>query len=318
MAILSMLNAMNQADPDVLVDRRRLKRHLSFWRVAAIVAAVGVVAVALDPASLVRRGTHVARLAVEGIIIDDPARTSTIAEAAKDRDVAALIVRIDSPGGTVVGGETLFRDLRLFAERKPVVAVMGEVAASGGYMAALGADHILARQGTITGSIGVILQTTDVTGLLDKLGVTTEAIKSAPLKAVPSPLEPLTESGRQATRSLVLDMYDMFVGMVAERRSLDRAKALELADGRVFTGRQARDLGLIDAIGGEREAREWLSQKGVPLALPLRDLKIVRPDDGWRDLISDALSLVTGKTYLAERLTLDGLIAVWHPDLRSR
>jgi protease-4 len=185
-------------------------------------------------------------------------------------------------------------------------------------MVAIAADHIVAREGTITGSIGVILQTTDVTGLLSKIGVTAEAIKSAPLKAVPSPLEPLTDEARAATKRLVDDMFDMFVSMVAERRKLDRARALAVADGRVFTGRQALALDLIDATGGEDEALAWLGTKGVDASLPVRDVKIRREDDFWRDMIGSTVSAITGKTYLAERLTLDGLVALWHPDLRLR
>lgn len=304
------------SDPDFLVDRRRLKRRLAVWRLLALVAAVSVVAVGVGKTGWLG-GPYVARLSVAGLITDDPARTRAIVDARNDSKVAAVIVRIDSPGGTVVGGETLFKELRAVAERKPVVAVMGELAASGGYMTALGADYILAREGTITGSIGVILQTTDVTGLLEKLGVTTEAIKSAPLKAVPSPLEPLTPEAREATRQLVMDIYGMFVDMVADRRRMDRAQAVQVADGRVFTGRQARSLGLIDAIGGETEARAWLESKGVPRGLAVKELKIER-EDAWPELLGGAVSFLTGKTYLSERLKLDGLVAVWHPEMRVR
>jgi len=305
-------------DADLLVDRRRLKRQISVWRTLAVIALVGVIAAAVGRVQLFGE-RHIARLSVTGVITDDPDRTRAIAKAAKDSNVKALIVRIDSPGGTVVGGEALFRELRAFAQQKPVVAVMGELAASGGYMTALAAERIFAREGTITGSIGVILQTTDVTGLLQKLGIGTEAIKSGPLKAIPSPLEPLTEKGREVTRQLVDDMYGMFVDMVAERRNLDRAKAVELADGRVYTGRQARELGLIDAIGGEEEARAWLTDaKGVTRGLPVRELSIPREDDGWSEWVGGALARLTGKTYLSERLKLDGLVAVWHPDLRAQ
>jgi protease-4 len=303
-------------DADLLVDRRRLKRQISVWRALAIVALVAVIGAGIGRANLFGE-RHVARLSVSGIITDDPDRTRAVIAAGKDSDVKALIVRIDSPGGTVVGGEALFRELREVARQKPVVAVMGELAASGGYMIALAAERIFAREGTITGSIGVIMQTTDVTGLLEKLGVSTEAIKSGPFKAVPSPLEPLTEKGREVTRQLVDDMYGMFVEMVAEGRGMERAKALELADGRVYTGRQAKALGLIDAIGGEDEARAWLAEaKGISRGLPVRELRIPREGEEWSDWMGGTLARLTGKTYLSERLKLDGLVAVWHPDLR--
>jgi protease-4 len=305
-------------DPDTLVDRRRLKRQISGWRVLAVLLAVTAIAAWAGRLGVLEGRDYVAVLAVTGIIVDDPDRSRALAEIADDSRVKAVLVRIDSPGGTVVGGESLYRQLRAIAARKPVVAVMGEVAASGGYMIALAADQIVAREGTLTGSIGVIMQTTDITGLLGKLGISAEAIKSGPLKAVPSPLEPLTPEGREATRRLVDDMYDMFVGMLAERRNLPRARAVELADGRVYTGRQAAAAGLIDRLGGEREARDWLAERGVARSVPARKLDIEREDEFWRGLVRSAISTMTGKTYLSERLTLDGLVAVWHPDLWGR
>jgi protease-4 len=254
-------------EADQAVDRRRLKRRLSIWRAAAVIAVAALAVVVVNRT----KGT---------------------------------LSPFDRPH------VELFRELRAIAAKKPVVAVMGTLAASGGYMTALGADHIVARDGTITGSIGVIMQTADVTGLLKKLGIEPEAIKSAPLKAVPSPLEPLTDEGREATRGLVLDMYDMFVTMVADRRGLDADVAKKLADGRVYTGRQALAARLIDEIGGEDEARAWLeSAKGVPVTLPISDVRIEKENKDLLGLVGGSL----GKALFSERLTLDGLLVLWHP-----
>ncbi|MFN4281674.1 MAG: signal peptide peptidase SppA [Alphaproteobacteria bacterium] len=301
-------------DTDALIDRRRLKRRLTLWRVVAVLALLAVALVAFG-----QRGetpwakSHVARLSVEGVITDDRARDEALKAIAEDANVKALIVYIDSPGGTVVGGENLYARLRQIAAKKPVVATLGTVAASGGYMAAIGADYILARNGTVTGSIGVLMQTTEFTGLMDKLGIEAEAIKSAPLKAVPSPFEKLTPDGREATLQVVMDMYDMFVGMVAERRQLAPEAARKLGDGRVYTGRQAVENRLVDAIGGEAEARDWLAEtRGVGRATPVRELRIKRPDDS----LPGILGKVAGKALFSERLTLDGLVSLWHPDLR--
>ncbi|MCH7542092.1 MAG: signal peptide peptidase SppA [Proteobacteria bacterium] len=303
-------------DADALIDRRRLKRRLALWRTLAVLALVTVVVVGLGRfAGLpgVTEERHVARFTLSGLILDDRERGKALAKIAANSNVAALILHIDSPGGTVFGGEAVYHSLREIAEKKPVVTVMGTLATSGGYMAALATDYIFAREGSITGSIGVVLQTTDITGLLGKLGITAEAIKSGELKAVPSPFEPLTERGRQVTREVVMDMYDMFVDLVAERRKLPRAEALVLSDGRIYTGRQAVANKLIDQIGGEKEAREWLeTQRDIPKSLPLRDVKIEREDDKWYDIIRR----LVGKTLLSERLTLDGLVSVWHPDGR--
>ena len=298
-------------EADHVVDRRRLKRHLTFWRVAAIVAAVALVIAAAGRLQGWMDDGYIARFSVARLILDDPARDDALAGVAADGDARALIVRIDSPGGTVVGGEALYRSLRAVAEKKPVVAVMGQLATSAGYMTALGADHIIARAGSVTGSIGVLLQTADITGLLEKLGVKPEAIKSRPLKAQPSPLERLTPEAREAARTVVLDLYDLFVDMVAERRQLVRQQVLVLADGRVFSGRQALANGLIDALGGEPEARQWLAgEPGIPASLPVREITVEREGQVWRDLIQGTV----GKTLFSELLRLDGLISLWHPE----
>ncbi len=303
-------------DADALIDRKRLKRRLGLWRALAILALVAVVVVAVGRVGVdgFWQKPHVARLIVSGIITDNRLRDEALARVAKDSNVAALIVLINSPGGTVVGGETLYRSLqRVTAEKKPVVAVMGTLATSGGYMAALAADYILAREGTITGSIGVVLQTTDLTGLLSKLGISAEAIKSGPLKAVPSPFEPLSDEVREATMAVVTDMYNMFIDMVVERRKLPREKVLKLADGRVYTGRQAAANGLIDGTGGEEEARQWLEEeRDIPKSLPVRDVRIKRGTVGWLKLVGR----LTGITLFSERLTLDGLVSLWHPESR--
>jgi protease-4 len=310
---------------DAAIDRRRLKRRLNLWRLAALIAVVVAVLLGIARDNRLVEGDYVARLNVSGVITDDPARDRMLAHVAADPHVRALIVRIDSPGGTVVGGEALYLRLRDIARHKPVAAVMGTLATSGGYMTAIGADRIFARSGTVTGSIGVIMMSADITGLLDKLGIKPETIKSAPLKAVPNPIEKLTEEGRAATRAVVMDMYDQFVGMVAERRRMSPAEVRKLADGRIFTGRQALANRLIDAIGGETEARQWLvASRAVPAGLPVRTLTLGGKsdwlwglfDDGTGNGFTGILARIVGKTLFSERLTLDGLVSVWHPDRR--
>lgn len=300
-------------DADRIVDRRRLKRRLTAWRIVAVVAIATTAAVAIGRDRVVPSRDHVARLVIEGLIVDDPWREDTLADVAEDESAKALLVRINSPGGTVAGSEALYRRLRAVAVVKPVVAVMAETATSGGYMTALGADRIIARAGSLTGSIGVILQTADVTRLLDKLGIKPEAVKSGPLKAQPNPMEPFADDARAAIAGTVLDLHDMFVDLVADRRGIDRMSARELADGRVFSGRQALAKGLVDAIGGEPEARAWLAEsKGIPMSLPVTDVKIAREGWSWRDVVEDTV----GKSVFSERLRLDGLVSVWHPSLR--
>ncbi len=297
-------------DPDILLDRRRLKRRLALWRVVAIIALVAIVLVgfARYNGALIR--DHVARYDIEGIILDDADVMEALDEIAGNSRGKALIVHIDSPGGTFVGGEQLYNALRAITEKKPVVVVMGTVAASAGYMAAVAGDRIFAHQGTITGSIGVIMQTTDITVLLEKLGISAEAIKSAPLKASPSPLEPMTDEARAASQAIIDDMYALFIEMVAEQRGFDMSRARDLADGRVFTGRQAVANGLIDAIGGESDARDWLAaERGISRGLPVIDLTIRDPSEEW---LANA-RVLSQNMLLPERLTLDGLVSLWHP-----
>lgn len=252
-----------------IVARRRLRRRVAFWRVVAVVAlAVAAGAIWFEAAPT---GPHVARVSITGVILDDPERDEALAEIAADPDVAALVLRIDSPGGSVAGSEALFEALRDVAAAKPVVAVMGEVAASGGYIAALAADHVVARGGTITGSIGVVAEYPNVEELLGMIGVGVSRVASAPLKAEPSPFRAPSPEALAAQESLIADSYAWFVGLVADRRGLAPDEARRLGDGRVYTGRQAVAEGLIDALGGEAEARDWLAAQGVDPDLDIRD-----------------------------------------------
>lgn len=297
---------------DYLIDRRRLKRRLTVWQLLAVAAVVAVALVAYGRFDGLVSRTHVARLTVTGIIADDAERDEALEALKEDGSVKALIVRIDSPGGTVVGGEALYRRLYEISGRIPVVAVMGEVATSAAYMTALAGERIFAREGTLTGSIGVIMQTADITGLLDKLGIQPESIKSGPLKAQPNPFEPFTPAAREATEAVVADIYQMFVALVAERRAMGADAATGLADGRVYTGRQALANGLIDAIGGESEARQWLQDaKKISADLPVRD--VASADTA--EQVSRWLHRAAGKALFPERLNLDGLVSVWHPRL---
>jgi len=180
-------------------------------------------------------------------------------------------------------------------------------------MAAIGADHIVAHAGSVTGSIGVIMQTADITGLLEKLGIKPETVKSGALKAQPNPMEPFDAAARRATAAVINDLHEMFVDMVRERRDLTSERAKELADGRIFSGRQALSIGLIDAIGGETEGRAWLADShGIDATLQLRNIHEPVEEEIWRRMISGML----GKALFSERLKLDGVISLWHPGVQ--
>ena len=296
------------------IHRARLKRQLRIWRFAAILAAAAALAAALYSAAGPAAGgkDHVARIHVEGFIRDDRALRRRLDEIAADERARALLVVVDSSGGSAAAAEALYTALRKVGSAKPVAAVLGSRAASGAYMVAIGADRIFARNATLTGSIGVILQAPQVVGLLETLGVGVDVVRSGPLKTVPNPVERLSPAGRAAAQTLVDEIFAMFVDMVAERRPLSRAEVLAVADGRVFTGRSAVGNGLVDAIGGEAAARDWLAEeRGIERSLAAIDRDPER-DAGWLDRVADRLF---GKNTAAEGLLLDGLIAVWHPAL---
>ena len=299
-------------ETDLLLDRRRLKRRLFVWRSLAVLAALAAVLVALRGQHVGLGRSHLARLMVSGIITDDRKLNETVTKLADDESVKALIVAINSPGGSVAGGEALHDAIAHVADKKPVVAVMGGTAASAGYMVAVPAARIFAREATLTGSIGVLLETGEVSGLLKSIGVNAEAITSGPLKDQPSFTKPLSPEGREVLQGLVLDMYDQFVGMVAGGRHMDPARVRELADGRAYTGRQALKLGLVDAIGGEQDARLWLAdQKGIAADLPVEDVstsslaaRALSSSLGW---MFDAL----WKSLFSQGVILDGTRLVW-------
>jgi protease-4 len=306
-------------DADVIVERRRLKRSRALWRMVTLILLIALVAAPLIQQGIIRT-RHVARIEIKGIIDDNPLLPAAIEDIAEDDSAEALIVAIDSPGGTVTGSEGIYDALRRAAAEKPVVAVMGATAASGGYIVALGADHIIARRNTITGSIGVLMQAMEFSGLLQKLGVSVSELKSAPLKGEPSMFKPLDPKAREATQVLIDDAYDWFLEIVASRRGLTPEQARALGDGRAFSGKQAVATKLIDGLGDEHTAREWLkSQYGLSTSLPLRTVDPFRRQGVWGSLEGSLgqviFTALTGKTLESKRLTLDGLVAIWHPGL---
>lgn len=312
---------------DDIIDRRRLRRKLTFWRVVAL--AVIVLAIAAASSWLFRdrldgAGTdHIAKIKIEGTITEDEDLLDRLDRVAKAAHVKGVILSIDSPGGTTAGGEAIFEAVRRVAAEKPVVAQVGTLAASAGYMIASASDHIVARQSSIVGSIGVLVQFPDVTGLMEKIGVKLEGVKSSPLKAEPSPFTPTTDEARAMLRALVMDSYDWFVGLVEDRRPLTHAEVLAVADGSIFTGRQALQRKLVDALGGEEVAIAWLATKGVDKELSV--IEWAKPSSGVfgsMTLAQAAGAVLSGgqlspdlaRKLGADRLFLDGLLSLWHPD----
>jgi protease IV len=318
-------------DSDVIVDRRRIRRKLTFWRVAATVIAIAAIVtvgvlVTGGRSALTTTGS-IARVTIEGLIRSDQDRVEALERLGNSR-AAAVVVHINSPGGTTAGSEQLYDALVRLKAKKPLVVVVEGLAASGGYITAIAADHIVAQQTSLVGSIGVLFQFPNFTDLLKTVGVKVEEVKSSPLKAAPNGFEPTSPEARAALDALVKDSYAWFRGLVKERRGMDDALLNQVADGRVFTGHQAVDLKLIDQLGDEKTAIAWLvAEKGVKSGLPVHDYKLA-PRFGDLTFLRTAASITldalglsaiarqveqAGVAQAVDRLGLGGMLALWQP-----
>jgi protease IV len=318
-------------DADSITAKRRLRRSLAVWRILAVLAlAAAILALVLSGTTTVgglsKRSDHIARVNVTGLITGDEKTLKLLEQIEEADQVKAVLLRIDSPGGTTAGSEAVYLSLRQLGEKKPVVAVMDTVAASGGYIVAIAADHIVARGNTITGSVGVLFQWVQLQELLDTLGIEMQSIKSGELKAEPNPFEPMSERARQVTEEMVEESFRWFVDLVEERRQLTPDEVELISDGRVFTGRQAVTVRLVDQIGGEDEAKDWLAaNRDIDADLKILDWKVKGglTDSGIGFAVARALlsalgfgegSWIIEKITTQERLRVDGLLSVWHPE----
>ncbi|VAV91444.1 macromolecule metabolism; macromolecule degradation; degradation of proteins, peptides, glycopeptides [hydrothermal vent metagenome] len=310
-----MTSINNQTD--AVPVARALRKSRTRWRILAFVA-LGLALVAL--AARLAEGfqpakDYIALVVIEGIITTDAHRMAVLEELAEDEQVRAVIVRINSPGGSTAGGEELYEALTKLRVEKPVVAVINELGASAAYMSAIATDRIFARRLSIVGSIGVLFSHVDASGLLNTIGIDLDKVASGPLKAEPDSDEPLEGEVRASLQALVDDSYNWFVDIVSERRGLSRPDTLELADGRIVNGRVALEAGLIDEFGGEAEAIAWLEGQEVEEDLPvLRTFP--RPISDWERLNNiiggDIASLLGLDLGGIDAVTLDGLVSVWH------
>ncbi|UXN61531.1 signal peptide peptidase SppA [Phyllobacterium zundukense] len=315
---------------DAIIDRRRLRRKLTFWRAfTLLIIALALISLYFFNGSEGFSGKsapHIAKVRIEGTIFENDELLKRLKDVEDSDAVKGVILSVDSPGGTTAGGEAIYEAVRKLALKKPVVAQVGTLAASAGYMIASASDHIVARQSSIIGSIGVLFQYPDISQLLTKLGVKVETIKSSPLKAEPNFFNPASDEAKAMIHRMIIDSYDWFVGLVQERRKFTHEQALALADGSVFTGRQAVANKLIDELGGEDKAIAWLKTKGIDAKLPVVEWKPVEKSSLGMFFSHSALKMLTRYLGLPEetagvlreltgdRMFLDGLVSVWHVD----
>jgi len=298
------------AERDQLLDRCRLKKKLTLWQIGAIalgsILALVVAGQAFNPDQ-----PHIARVSISGMITDDFAREELLDKLVENENAKAVVVRINSPGGTVAASESLFNGLRAVSESKPTVSFISTIGASGGYITALATDRIFARKNALTGSIGILFQSPEISGLMEKVGVTLQEVKSSPLKGGPSMYAPMSEGERAVIKQMIDDSNEWFIDLVEDRRAMDRATATALADGGVYTGGRALENNLVDELGGEQDAIKWLEgHDDVPAGLPVVDYKPRQPN---QSPLADLLSWVGLGEISASRLKLDGLLALWQP-----
>lgn len=311
---------------DEIIDRQKIRRKMGFWRIVAIAAVAvllvwALVDVLAGEDGTGRGGDHIAHVTISGAITGDTELLERLDTIAESERVKGVIITMNSPGGTTAGGEALYDAIKRVSDRKPVVTQVDTLAASAGYMIAAASDHIIARSTSIVGSIGVIFQYPKIDGLLETVGVEMRAIKSSPLKAEPSFFGETPPGAEEMIRTMLLDSFVWFKDLVAAERGFSEAQINTLADGSVFTGRQALENGLIDALGGMREAESWLKTQDLSEDLPVLEWR--KPATGPNFLFADA-----GVSWLAERLgmplrysltndvkdrlLLNGLLSVWH------
>lgn len=299
------------------------------WRsvaIAALALVAGAWALGSDQMVALTAQKQIARIAIEGTILENREQLALLKELKESKSVEGVIVFVNSPGGTTTGGEALYEGLRALAKEKPVVAQFGTVAASAGYIVGLGTDYIVARGNTITGSIGVIAQWPEFSDLMAKVGVKMNEVKSGELKAQPSGFAPADPAALKIMQEMIDDGFKWFISLVEARRGVKAGDLPGLEKGRIYSGRAAMDVKLVDEIGGEAEAQRWLEDKrGVT-----KDLKIVdwKPSTAggwglgssmasWPERLVDAgwsrtMQLMNGGR-ADSNLTLDGLVSVWHP-----
>jgi protease-4 len=336
--------SLNQSslDADQIVDRRRMRRKLTFWRVLAVLALVvaigGIYFVSQRGAISGVTAGSIARVKISGLIRGNQDRVEALERLGRS-SARAVIVHIDSPGGTTAGAEQLYDALIQLKAKKPMVVVVDGLAASGGYIAALASDHIIAQSSSLVGSIGVLVQYPNFTDLLKTVGVKVEDVKSSPLKAAPNGFEPTSPEARAALAAVVMDSYEWFRGLVRNGRKLDGTALERVTDGRVFTGRQAIELKLVDQLGNEKTAVAWLaktypcgeskSANCVSSDTPVRDFRLSPRFSEFSFLHVATLSLLdmagltglsrrieeSGTFAAVERLNLDGVLALWHPSV---
>jgi len=304
-------------NPDFLLERSQLKKQTTFWRALFFIFValifgflfIGNKSNINEVSSLSR--ASIARIKIEGIIFENNERDEILREIAENKNIKAVILEINSPGGSAVGGETLYNEIKNINDKKPVVAVMKSLAASAAYLISLGCERVYAHNGTITGSIGVIAEIPNVKKAADKLGVEFHYVKTSPLKGSPTLFEEKNEAALAVLKNTMEDFYDYFVDVTAKNRKLKKEEVLKLADGRIYSGKKAVEYKLIDELGTEKDALKWLqTKKNIDEDLEVKDISLEKKKPALEELlgaISKNMSKIFDFGTISEKYQFQGL-----------
>jgi len=280
------------------VNRPKTNLNWLWWGLGAFIVSIIIFrlgALSVN-SSLEGTGKKVGIIKINGPIITSESTVSQLEKFKNRKDISAIVLRIDSPGGLVAPTQEIYEKVKSLRGIKPVVASMGSVAASGGYYIALGSDTLIANPGTIVGSIGVIMNYPIATELLGKVGIKFETVKSGGLKDVGSYSREVTDADRKHLNDMVTNIHSQFVLAVGENRSIKRSELIKLTDGRVFTGLQSKELGLIDLLGTYEDAIALAGSmsniKGKP-----RIIQINKKNNSFLDLFTSNLEQATSSWF---------------------
>ena len=264
---------------DYIIDRHKLKSSLNRWKFLALIfLLISIFTIFYHKSDSVSkiRPNYIANIEINGMILQNQEMIKSLNKLANDNNVKAVLVNINSSGGTGVGGESLYRELRRIAKNKPVVASIGEIGASAGYMIALGADKIFAYDISLVGSIGVMIMNFEINELAKKHGVNLELIKSSPLKGVPNYFEKLDSQQKEYVQNLANESSQYFVRLVKNRRSLSDEELKLVSDGKIYIGTKAVKLKLIDQVGDMNDAVDWLKRKDDLKNLEVKKVNLIK------------------------------------------
>ena len=291
-----------------------LEKYLSKRNSVIKRSAVALISIVLITSFLIfssKSKNFIATISIEGIINDPVDTLNDLENINKSSNAKALLVNINSPGGTFVSSKELYDKIKEISKKIPVVTYMREMATSGGYLVSLGSQKIFSNVGTITGSVGVILQTAEVTEMLKKIGINPIVVKSGDLKATPNPLESVSEKESEYLNNIIKSMQLEFLNILSENRDIENETLRIISDGRIFTGKQAKELNLVDFIGSKNDAINWLKEKAkVPTDIDIIDFS---KETQYEKLIN--MKLFNENFNFLTNNIHNGFLAIWDPKL---